>query len=86
VGGKISGNTDYDFGASFDPITQQLTPISVHQTTILPSRRRQASVMVGNSLLIFGGFNGKYMNDFYYLAMGESSSIDFQCVVVGNRN
>jgi hypothetical protein len=26
---------------------------------------------MGNSLLLFGGYNGKYLNDFHYLALNE---------------
>lgn len=32
-------------------------------------RRRHSSVMIGSSLLIFGGYNGKYYNDLHYLPL-----------------
>ena len=34
-------------------------------------RRRHSSAFVGSSLLVFGGFNGEYYNDLYFLTFNE---------------
>jgi hypothetical protein len=33
------------------------------------ARRRHASIIVGNSLIINGGYNGKYLQNFEYLKL-----------------
>jgi hypothetical protein len=33
------------------------------------ARRRHSACFLGNSMLIFGGFNGEYFNDLYYLTV-----------------
>lgn len=34
-------------------------------------RRRHSSAFMGSSLLVFGGFNGEYYNDLYFLTFNE---------------
>ena len=33
------------------------------------ARRRHSACFLGNSMLIFGGFNGEYFNDLHYLTV-----------------
>jgi hypothetical protein len=60
--------------------------LNISGSAALPPRRRQAASIVGNSLIIFGGFNGKYLNDFFYLVLGDSISSNYHCRVVADRN
>lgn len=36
-------------------------------------RRRHSSIIFGKYLLFFGGFNGSYLNDFYYIEIKDST-------------
>lgn len=36
-------------------------------------RRRHSSIIFGKYLLFFGGFNGSYLNDFYYIEIKDSA-------------
>jgi Kelch motif len=35
------------------------------------ARRRHSSVVIDDCILIFGGYNGKYLNDFHFLKIEE---------------
>jgi len=48
-----------------------LKVVDVDNNSAPKPRRRHASVMVGNSMLVFGGYNGKYLSDFNYLTLKE---------------
>lgn len=56
---------------SFDPQTYNFE--SIDACSLIKARRRHATVMCGNSLLAFGGYNGKYLNDFHYLTIKEQA-------------
>ena len=38
------------------------------------ARRRHSACFVGSCMLIFGGFNGEYYNDLYYINVFELKS------------
>lgn len=62
--GKNSGDL-HDL-CVFNPLKMKLSEIN--QNGNIPSvRRRHSMVLIGSSILLFGGFNGKYLNDLYHL-------------------
>jgi hypothetical protein len=82
--GRISANSDSNDTYCFDPAHNSLTLLEVDGDVPIP-RRRHASIIVGNSLLLFGGYNGKYLNDFHYLALNTVAnfqSIDYERLTV----
>lgn len=36
------------------------------------ARRRHSACFVGSNMIIFGGFNGEYFNDLYYINVFET--------------
>jgi hypothetical protein len=36
-------------------------------------RRRHSSLVFGKYLLFFGGFNGNYLNDFFYIELKDNT-------------
>ncbi len=73
------GNKIYVFGGRFSNDLNDLLVIDLQANTIrmvkgcqdAPSaRRRHCAVFMGNSLMVFGGFNGEYFNDLYYVTIG----------------
>jgi N-acetylneuraminic acid mutarotase len=51
-----------------DPSKDLVTLLNVSGEVPKP-RRRHSSCFLGNSMLIFGGFNGEYFNDLYYISV-----------------
>ena len=47
--------------------------MNVHNSSIPRPRRRHATIIVGNCLLSFGGYNGKYLNDFYFIGLPKET-------------
>lgn len=41
-------------------------------TDIPKARRRHTACFVGSSMVVFGGFNGEYFNDLYYINVFET--------------
>lgn len=70
--GRVSAYSDNSDTLCFDPATLKLSKLSIKKETEPIARRRHASIMIGNSLLVFGGYNGKYLNDCYYLTLTEN--------------
>lgn len=48
--------------------------LKIGNTDIPKPRRRHCGCFVGSSLVIFGGFNGEYFNDLYYINVFEVKS------------
>ena len=51
-------------GAGYNPVTDNWTEIPTRSTP--PPRAGLAAVWTGEGLLVFGGYNGKHLNDTYY--------------------
>jgi N-acetylneuraminic acid mutarotase len=49
-----------------DPMKDQINTLKV-QGDLPKARRRHSACFLGSSMLIFGGFNGEYFNDLYYI-------------------
>ena len=54
-----------------DPAKDQITTLKV-QGDLPKARRRHSACFLGSSMLIFGGFNGEYFNDLYYINIVNS--------------
>jgi len=68
-GGRISSTSDNNDIYVYDPSIATVKGFLVNSERIPKPRRRHASAMVGNSLLIFGGYDGKYLRDFHYIRL-----------------
>jgi hypothetical protein len=66
--GRISAAADTNDTFTYDLERGSFEKVEANSSEIVP-RRRHASVIVGNCLLLFGGYNGKYLNDFHYLPL-----------------
>jgi N-acetylneuraminic acid mutarotase len=53
----------------FDPQTKTLSKYETNAKDKPKPRRRHSSIIIGNSLLIYGGYDGKYLNNFDYLPL-----------------
>lgn len=42
------------------------------KTEIPKARRRHSACFVGSNMIVFGGFNGEYFNDLYYINVFET--------------
>ena len=51
----------------FDVATQTWYNKYNHDSHIPKSRRRHSAVFIGRSMVLFGGFDGRYLNDMYYI-------------------
>ena len=72
----------YIFGGRFSSDLNDLLVIDLEANNIKvvkkvfdppTPRRRHCSSFMGNSLLVFGGFNGEYYNDLYFLTLFEET-------------
>lgn len=72
--GRISANSDTNDTFTFHPATNELNKLEADCSELIP-RRRHASIVVGNSLLLFGGYNGKYLNDFHYITLSTDAKL-----------
>lgn len=63
--GRVSANSDNQDLLEFDPHTAAVREL--RQVNPPKARRRHATALVGHSLLVFGGYNGKYLRDCHYL-------------------
>jgi len=54
-----------------DPNREQVTTLKVHGD-VPKARRRHSACFLGSCMLIFGGFNGEYFNDLYYINIPSS--------------
>ena len=66
--GRINSSADDSELIEFDCEKNQLKILDIEGRIPQP-RRRHASVLIGECLLIFGGYNGKYFNDFSYVKL-----------------
>lgn len=57
----------------FDPHNNSLKPLKIGNSSneIPKARRRHCAGFVGSCMIIFGGFNGEYFNDLYYINVFE---------------
>jgi N-acetylneuraminic acid mutarotase len=69
--GRVSQTTDANDILAFDAATNTLKQMKVKDKNAPKPRRRHASLMVGSSLLCFGGYNGKYLNDFSFITLNN---------------
>ena len=67
-GGRINSTTDDSELIEYDCLTGELMMLNTLGKIPVP-RRRHASVLVGNCMLVFGGYNGRYFNDFAFLRL-----------------
>ena len=44
------------------------------QGQVPKGRRRATASFIGSSMILFGGFNGDYFNDLYYINVWDTSS------------
>ena len=72
----VYDNKIYIFGGRFSNDLNDLLVLDIEKNTLkalktsadLPrARRRHSACFVGSCMLIFGGFNGDYYNDLYYI-------------------
>ena len=66
--GRINSCTDDSELIEYNCETKELTSLKIKGRIPQP-RRRHASVVMGDCLLVFGGYNGKYFNDFSYVKL-----------------
>ncbi|KAL4486377.1 hypothetical protein ABPG72_007163 [Tetrahymena utriculariae] len=57
----------------FDPSKQADCLVKIDQTSPNP-RRRGAAVVVGSTIIVFGGFDGVYYNDIHYLNISQTEN------------
>ena len=65
--GRVNSTTDVNDLLVFDPATKAISKLKMKERHAPSARRRHASLIVGGCLLVFGGYNGKYLNDFSYV-------------------
>ena len=53
----------------FDPKMKSVHLYEINESEIPKPRRRHSSIIIGNSLLIYGGYDGNYLPDFDYLTL-----------------
>lgn len=80
--GRISSTTDTNDILIFDPTSRSLSKMKVKGRNTPQPRRRHASLMVGRSLLCFGGYNGKYLNDFSFITLPNEHHYAFKTTVL----
>ncbi len=56
-----------------DPVKEKIKTMKVNWEMPKP-RRRHSSTFIGSNMVVFGGFNGQYFNDMYYINVFELSS------------
>lgn len=73
---SVYDNKIYIFGGRFSNDLNDLLVLDIERNTIkalkiaaeLPkARRRHSACFIGSCMIIFGGFNGEYYNDLYYI-------------------
>jgi N-acetylneuraminic acid mutarotase len=75
VGGRISSTLDNNDIYVYDPSASTLKGVLVNSERTPKPRRKHASAMIGNSLLVFGGYDGKYLKDFHYIRLRNEKKI-----------
>jgi N-acetylneuraminic acid mutarotase len=68
-GGRASTNKDHNDIFIYDPKENLFIQPNIENNNRPKERRRHSSAIIGNSLIIFAGFNGKYLRDFHYLTI-----------------
>lgn len=66
--GRVSQTTDTNDILVYEPTNNTLEALKTKGAGPKP-RRRHATLMVGSALLCFGGYNGKYLNDFHFTTL-----------------
>lgn len=67
-GGRVNATKDANDLLVFDPADGSVRQVKTEGST--PSaRRRHSAVVVGRSLLVFGGYSGQYYNDFFFITL-----------------
>ena len=74
----MSSTTDTNDILVFDPASGTLKQMKMKDRNGPKPRRRHASLMVGSSLLCFGGYNGKYLNDFYFITLPSEQEVPYK--------
>ena len=60
----------------FNPINRDKIRLLLNQSGSIPEpRRRPGSTKIGSCMILFGGFNGSYFNDLYYLDLLDDGFI-----------
>lgn len=80
---SVYDNKIYIFGGRFSNDLNDLLVLDIERNTIkalkiaaeLPkARRRHSACFIGSCMIIFGGFNGEYYNDLYYINVFQLKS------------
>ena len=66
--GRVNSSTDDSELIEYNCQSGELRMVQYEGRAPQP-RRRHGSVLVGDCLLIFGGYNGKYFNDFSFIKL-----------------
>lgn len=75
VGGRISSSLDNNDIYVYDPSAATLRGVLVNSEKVPKPRRKHASAMIGTSLLLFGGYDGKYLKDFHYIRLRSEKKL-----------